>query len=86
VAATVAWQATAITAVAVVLGVPLGVAVGRFAWRLFARDLGVAPDVVAPVLPIVLLLPVALIVANAVAAVPGWLAARIKPARVLRTE
>jgi hypothetical protein len=86
VAATVAWQATAIAAVAVVLGVPLGLAIGRFAWRLFAHDLGVAPVVVAPVIPIVLLLPVALIAANAVAAVPGWLAARIKPARVLRTE
>jgi hypothetical protein len=86
VAAAVAWQATAIVAVGVVIGVPLGLAIGRFTWRLFANDLGVAPEVVAPALAVALVLPVALIVANTVAAVPGWLAARIRPAPVLRTE
>jgi hypothetical protein len=53
---------------------------------LFAIDLGVAPEVVAPVLPVVLLVPIALLVANAVAALPGWLAARVQAAPVLRTE
>ena len=85
-AATVAWQATAIVAVAVVIGVPLGLAIGRFAWRLFANDLGVASDVVAPVVPVLVLVPAALILANLVAALPGWLAARVEPAPVLRTE
>jgi hypothetical protein len=85
-AATVAWQATAIVAVAVVIGVPLGLAIGRFAWRLFANDLGVASDVVAPVVPVLVLVPAALILANLVAALPGWLAARVQPAPVLRTE
>ena len=86
VAATVAWQATTIIAVAVVIGVPLGLAVGRFAWRLFADDLGVKPEVVAPLAPVLLLIPVTLILANLVAALPGWFAARIRPAPVLRTE
>jgi ABC-type lipoprotein release transport system permease subunit len=86
VAATVAWQASSIVAIALIAGVPLGLGAGRFAWRLFANDLGVAPEVVAPVLPVVLLVPIALIVANAVAALPGWFAARVQPAPVLRTE
>lgn len=86
VAAAVAWQATAIVAAALVAGVPLGVATGRFTWRLFANDLGVAPEVVVPALATVLLIPVALALANVLAAIPGWLAARIRPAAALRTE
>lgn len=86
VAAAVAWQATVIVAVGAAIGVPLGLAIGRFAWTLFARDLGVAPEVIAPVAAVILVLPVALVAANVVAAVPGWLAARVRPAPVLRTE
>jgi hypothetical protein len=86
VAAAVAWQATAIVAVGAAIGIPLGLTIGRFAWTLFARDLGVAPEVIAPVAAVVLVLPVALIAANVVAAIPGWLAARVRPAPVLRTE
>jgi hypothetical protein len=86
VAATVAWQATAVVAAATLIGLPLGVLVGRFTWHLFATDLGVAPEVVVPALPIALVVPVALVLGNALAAVPGALAARIRPAPVLRTE
>jgi ABC-type lipoprotein release transport system permease subunit len=86
VAGTVAWEATVIVAAAVIVGLPLGVAIGRFTWRLFANDLGVAPEVVVPVLPVLLVVPVALVLANTLAAVPGWLAARIGPAAALRTE
>jgi ABC-type lipoprotein release transport system permease subunit len=86
VAETVAWDATAVVAAATLIGLPLGVLVGRFTWHLFAADLGVAPEVVVPALPLVLALPVALVVGNGLAAVPGVLAARIRPAPVLRTE
>jgi ABC-type lipoprotein release transport system permease subunit len=86
VAATIAWQATTILGVAVLLGLPLGVAAGRFTWRLFARDLGVAPEVVIPVVSVLLLVPATVLAGNLLAAVPGWLGARIRPARVLRTE
>jgi ABC-type lipoprotein release transport system permease subunit len=84
--ATVAWQATAIAAVAVLVGLPLGVAAGRFAWNLFAAQLGVVPDVVVPVVPILLVVPATMVLANVVAAIPGRMAARTRPALALRAE
>jgi hypothetical protein len=86
VAAAVAWQATTITAVAALVGIPLGVGVGRFAWNLFAADLGVKPEAVVPVVPGLLVLPAAVLLANLIAVGPGWAAARVRPARVLRVE
>ena len=86
-AAAVAWEATTIVAISVAIGVPLGLAIGRFAWRVFATDLGVAPEVVLPIVPALVLLPLgAFLFANVLAAIPGWLAARVKPAPALRTE
>jgi hypothetical protein len=86
VAAAIAWQATTILTVAVLLGLPLGAAAGRFTWHLFARDLGVVPEVVIPLLPVLLLAPLTVVAGNLVAAIPGWLGARVRPAPVLRTE
>jgi hypothetical protein len=48
--AIVAWQTTLTLVIALVVGVPLGVAVGRWAWRGFAGSLGVAPVTAVPVL------------------------------------
>ncbi|HEX8804219.1 MAG TPA: ABC transporter permease [Acidimicrobiales bacterium] len=86
VAATTACQGTALVAVALVCGVPLGIAAGRWAWRLIADQLGVASAPRVPVLAILVIVPAALLVANLAAAVPAWLAARIRPAEALRTE
>jgi hypothetical protein len=44
------------------------------------------PDPAVDTLQTVLLIPAALILANAIAAVPGRSAARVRPALVLRTE
>src|SRR5439155_4118907 len=41
--ATVLWQAATMTAVALVVGLPIGVVVGRWAWRLFADQIAVLP-------------------------------------------
>ena len=41
------------------------------------------PDVVTPALPLLLALPVTLLLANAIAVVPGWLAGRVRPAVAL---
>ena len=49
--AIVAWQTTLTLLIALVVGVPLGVAAGRWAWRGFAGSLGVAPVTVVPVRP-----------------------------------
>ena len=86
VTATVAWQATTLAAVAVVAGIPLGIIGARWAWNLFADRLGVVPDSVVPVLAVVVTVPAAIIVANALALIPGRIASRQKAASVLRSE
>jgi FtsX-like permease family len=83
---TVAWQATTFALVAGLLGVPLGIAGGRWAWRVVAEQLGVAADPVVPAGSVLAIATGALLVANLVAAGPGWAAARIQPAAVLRSE
>jgi hypothetical protein len=83
---TVAWQATTFALLAVVAGVPLGVAAGRWAWRLVAAQLGVVSGPVVPPLPVLVIAAGALVVANLVAAGPGRAAARIRPAVALRSE
>jgi ABC-type lipoprotein release transport system permease subunit len=83
---TVAWQATSFALAAGLLGVPLGIVGGRWAWLVVAEQLGVAAG---PVVPPVLLLTIAvgaLLAANLAAAGPGLVAARIRPATVLRSE
>jgi ABC-type antimicrobial peptide transport system permease subunit len=82
----VAWEASALACAALLIGLPLGVLAGRWAWAIFAGSAGVsgAPDV--PVGLVLLAVPVTLVLANAIAAGPGWDAARVRPAAVLRTE
>jgi hypothetical protein len=46
--AAVAWQATALVAVGIVVGVPLGIVLGREVWCAFANNLGVVPVSVVP--------------------------------------
>jgi putative ABC transport system permease protein len=82
----VAWQATTIAAIALLIGLPAGVAGGRWAWRLFAAQLGVLPEPAVPLTAIVIAIPAALVLANLIAAVPGQAAARTQPAAILRTE
>jgi hypothetical protein len=85
-AATVAWHATTAVAIGVVLGVPLGIAIGRWLWDLFAQEINAVPAPVVPVLQVVLIALGALVLANIVAAIPGRLAARTPTALVLRAE
>ena len=82
----VCWQASALTAVAVAVGLPVGVLVGRWAWALFAGSVGVAGQADVPVALILLAVPATLLLANLIAAGPGWAAARIRPALILRSE
>ena len=71
---------------ALLAGIPLGVIAGRWAWAVFADATGVASQATVD-LPLVLLaIPVTLLLANVIAAWPGWTAARLRPATVLRTE
>src|SRR5207248_8888292 len=84
--ATVAWQSTTLGVVAVVLGIPLGIAAGRWAWLAFAHQLGIVPEAGVPLLALLAMVPATLVVANLVAVLPGRAAARAQPARVLRSE
>ena len=80
-----AWQATAIAGAALIVGLPVGLAAGRWAWLLFAGQAAIVPPPV--VSPLTLLaLPAVLLLANAIAALPARTAARTQPAIVLRTE
>jgi ABC-type antimicrobial peptide transport system permease subunit len=82
----VAWEATAFAAVALLVGLPLGIIAGRLAWAYFADAAGVPTGATVPLTPVLLAIPVTLLVANLIAAWPGWTAARLRPAAVLRAE
>jgi hypothetical protein len=84
--ATVAWQATTVVSIGLLVGLPLGLAVGRFVWNVFADDLGVVPEVVTPPGLVLLIIPATLLLANLIAALPGRIAAGTQPAVVLRAE
>ena len=83
---TVAWEASALAAVALLIGLPLGVVAGRWAWSLFANAAGVSAGATVPLATVLLAIPATLLAANLIAAAPGWEAARLRPAIVLRTE
>jgi ABC-type lipoprotein release transport system permease subunit len=85
-AATVAWHSSTAVAIGVVAGVPLGIALGRTLWDLFAHDINAVPAPSVPVGEVVLIAVGALVLANVIAAVPGRLAARTPTALVLRSE
>jgi predicted lysophospholipase L1 biosynthesis ABC-type transport system permease subunit len=82
----IAWQATMLTVIGVIIGVPLGIAVGRITWRWVADDY---PIVYVPPLAaaaVILVVPIALLIANALAAGPARSVAAIRPAEALRVE
>jgi hypothetical protein len=85
-AVTVAWQASVAALVGIVLGVPIGIALGRWLWNLFARAIYVVPQPSVPVVEVAAVALGALVLANLVAAVPGRMAARTRTSLVLRAE
>jgi ABC-type antimicrobial peptide transport system permease subunit len=82
----VSWQASALACAALLAGLPLGVVAGRWSWALFAGSLGVGGGADIPARLVLLTIPVTLLLANLLAAGPGWAAARIRPALILQTE
>ncbi|HEU5307959.1 MAG TPA: FtsX-like permease family protein [Acidimicrobiia bacterium] len=83
---TVLWQASAIAAVAIVVGVPVGLLIGRVGWDVLAEWLGTiaAPSVSVPLL--VGIGAVVFAIVNVAGMVPGVRAARRSPAAALRAE
>ena len=85
-AATVAWQATVAAIVGSAVGIPLGIALGRWLWTAFARQIYAVPQPAVPILSVVLLPLCALALVNLAAALPGRSAARTPAALALRAE
>ena len=84
--AALGWQATTLSVIGLLVGVPIGVALGRVSWRVVADH---TPLVFSPPLAVAALLvvaPVTILLANLIAGYPGWRAARLRPAEQLRHE
>jgi putative ABC transport system permease protein len=82
---TVLWQATTVAVVAVVVGIPLGLVVGRWTWTLLADHLGTVAEPIVPAAAVIGVGAATVALSNLAALVPGVRAGRA-PARVLRTE
>jgi ABC-type antimicrobial peptide transport system permease subunit len=82
----IAWQATTVVLVSTAVGLPLGLAAGRSAWSVAAGQIGVVVRPTVPWAVVLGLVPLALLIANLVAAGPALAAGRIRPAAVLRSE
>ena len=85
-AACVAWQATIIGAVALAIGVPLGLLVGREVWRLLTDALSFVYVGPLDVPKLVLIVPASIAVLALLCYLPARGAARLRTAEVLRSE
>jgi putative ABC transport system permease protein len=83
---TVAWQASTLAVIGLVVGIPVGIVVGSFVWREVASGLGVATTSDVPTLALLLVIPCAVAAVNLLAFFPARAAARTRPAVALRTE
>ena len=84
--AVITWQTTLTLLIALAAGVPLGIAVGRWAWRGFAASLGVVPVAVVPVLLLAAGGAALIAAGNLLALRPATIAASTPPTTMLRTE
>ena len=81
--ATVMWQAVTTITVGLVIGMPLGLIGGRFAWESFARQLGVVPQTDISLAWLGVVIVGSLAVALLAAWPPARTAARIHPSTAL---
>ncbi len=84
--ATLRWQSLVIVGTGLVVGVPLGVALGRLSWQGFARDLGIPSLPTVSAMWTVAIVLAALVIALAASIVPGRLATRVSPSVILRRD
>lgn len=85
-AVTVVTMSLSATVVGVAIGLPLGIAIGRTAWRLVAESSAVGGDALLRGLVVVGVPLAAFVVALLVAAPAAWFAARRQPGVALRAE
>jgi ABC-type antimicrobial peptide transport system permease subunit len=83
---TIAYQATILGMLGLVVGVPAGIVVGRLVWHAVADGLGVAAEVSIPMLALALVAVGVLLVANLIGALGARAAIHDRPAVVLSGE
>ena len=81
-----AWQAVTLAGIGLVVGVPAGVALGRSVWRLVTEATPMVYVEPLNALALALVGPLAVLLANVIAAWPGRRAARMPLAAALRAE
>jgi hypothetical protein len=79
-------QATLLAAIGLIFGVPIGIALARVLWRQVADNTPIAYHPPLAVWALFLIAPLALLIANLLAAWPGQRAARLQVGHTLRTE
>jgi putative ABC transport system permease protein len=79
-------QAVVFATVGLIVGIPLGLFIGQFAWQHIAGALGVAPDPAIPVTGIILTTVGAIGVAVLAAIIPAARASHLRPAEILHQE
>jgi hypothetical protein len=79
-------QASVLTLIGLVFGVPLGLALGRGIWRIVAQSTPLAYHPPLALLALLLIAPAGLLAANLLAAWPAHRAAGLPSGQVLRTE
>lgn len=85
-ALSVSWQSSIAAAVGVIAGLPVGIALGRWLWTLFARTISAVPEPSVPAADMLLVAVLALAFANIVALVPARRAGRSPTAALLRGD
>jgi hypothetical protein len=83
---TVAWQAITFGAIALVVGIPIGLIGGRAGWHLAADQLGIPSHPVVTATSVVLLAAAVVVVLLLIAVVPAYRASRVRPADMLRRD
>lgn len=84
--AAIAWQASILCTAGAIVGLPLGVLLGRVLWAVLARSYGVSDSAAVPTVVLFGVLPVSVLLANLLAYLPGRRAATLRPALFLGGE
>lgn len=84
--AAITWQGVVTACAAIVIGVPVGLFVGRVVWKQVADGVGAVDLVSIPWLAVVVIPIAALVIVTAMASIVGCRAAALDPATVLRSE